>query len=237
MNSVQKQYELKSRMFNNCKKIDLTEYFKFLDEIRRRKNQYIIPQDKKNIIIKRVINEPFKDPSVIEENRRQKERLYTIIDEKPLPKLNYEFLEVRDRIRNNKEKYREIAERALSVENTKFIDRVFNQKPRIGEIRIYKKLQKRYSKIMKSSLTSHYDDDENKKPSRRSENIILPNINGHKEGKNDKIEKIFQTEININNNNNNNSSENENEQSMENSEKMNEHKYNEISHQKQGHIK
>ena len=225
MKTIQKQYELKSRMLNNSQNIEITDYFRFLDEIRKRKNLYIIPQEKINI--KRVICEPFKDPNVIDENKRLKERLYTIIDERPLPKLNIEYLEVRDRIKNSKEKYREIAQKGLSVENSRFQDRVFNQKPRIEEIRFLRKIHKRHSKLMKNSKTENYEDDY-KKYSKRIQNLILPNIYGHKDGKS---EKIFQTEVNTTNN------ISQNEQSLENAEKMKDHNYNEISHQKQGHIK
>ena len=225
MKTIQKQYELKSRMLNNSQNIEITDYFRFLDEIRKRKNLYIIPQEKINI--KRVICEPFKDPNVIDENKRFKERLYTIIDERPLPKLNIEYLEVRDRIKNSKEKYREIAQKGLSVENSRFQDRVFNQKPRIEEIRFLRKIHKRHSKLMKNSKTENYEDDY-KKYSKRIQNLILPNIYAHKDGNS---EKIFQTEVNTTNN------VSHNEQSIENAEKMKDHNYNEISHQKQGHIK
>ena len=210
MKTIQKQYELKSRMLNNSQNIEITDYFRFLDEIRKRKNLYIIPQEKINI--KRVICEPFKDPNVI--------------DERPLPKLNIEYLEIRDRIKNSKEKYREIAQKGLSVENSRFQDRVFNQKPRIEEIRFLRKIHKRHSKLMKNSKTENYEDDY-KKYSKRIQNLILPNIYGHKDGKS---EKIFQTEVNTTNNVSH-------EQSIENAEKMKDHNYNEISHQKQGHIK
>lgn len=223
MNSLQKQYELKSRLFNDNygKNIDETDYFRFLDRIRTRKNKYVIPPEK--ISIKNIIYEPFKDPEVIEANRRNKLRLVTIMDEPPLPPLNNIYLEVREKIRHSKEKIREIAERALSVENSRFQDRVFNQKSSIDEIRIFNKLHKRRSKLMKISKTKNYEDDY-KKFSKKMQDLILPRINQHKD------EKVFQTEVNTNN-------VSQNEQSMEQSaEKMKEHKYNEISHQKQGHI-
>ena len=228
MNSVQKEYEFRSRIFNDNygKKADVSDYIRFLDEIRTRKNRYIIPPEKN--VIKKIIYEPFKDPDVIEANRRNKLKLYTIIDEKPLPKINKLYLEVREQIRHSKEKYREIAERALSVENSRFQDKVFNQKPRIGEIKLLKKLHKRYYKLMKTSRTNDNDNEDVYKYSKKTHDVILPSINQHKE---EKGEKIFQTEVYYNNN------ATETDQSMEKSaEKMEDHKYSEISHQKQGHI-
>ena len=177
MNSAQKQYEFRARLFNDNygKKSDLSDYFRFLDEIRTRKNRYVIPPDKH--VIKKIVYEPFKDPDVIEANRKNKIKLYTIMDEKPLPKLNNIYLEVREKIRNSKEKYREIAERALSVENSRFQERVFSQKPRIGELKILKKLHKRYSKLMKTSRTN--DDENDFKYSKKTHDVILPSINKH----------------------------------------------------------
>jgi len=221
MNSLQKQYELKSRMFiNNNQKTEVTDYFKFIDQIRNRPSRYTtIPE---NITIKKVIYEPYKDPNVIEANKKYKLKLYTILQEPPLPKLNNVYLEVREKLRNSKEKYREIAERALSVENVKFHDRVFNQKPRVEEVNNYRKIHK----ILKISKTREYESDV-RKFAKKSHNLILPSINGHKEGKS---EKIFQTEVISN------SDHFENEQSADNSVNLKDHKYNEITHQKQGHI-
>ena len=56
MNARQKQYELKSRMLNNYNlNTDVTDYFKFIDQIRNRPSRYTtIPE---NITIKKVIYE------------------------------------------------------------------------------------------------------------------------------------------------------------------------------------
>ena len=226
MNSVQKEYELKSRLFNDNygKNSDVSDYFRYLDRIRTRKNKYVIPPEKN--VIKKIVYQPFKDPEIIEANRRNKLKLYTIIDERPLPQLNNIYLEVREKIRHSKEKIREIAERALSVENSRFQDRVFNQKTNIEEIRTFKKLHKRRSKLMRNSRTNNYEEDY-QKYSKKMQDLILPRINQHKEEKNDKL---FQTEVCTNN-------VSESEGFMEKAgEKMKEHKYNEISHQKQGHM-
>lgn len=225
MKALQKQYELKSKLFvnNNIQKLDIIVYFKFLNQIRHRPNKYSILQEKSDN--KRFIYEPFKDPNVIEANKKHKSKIYSIINEPVLPKLNNVYLEVRETIKNNKEKYREMAKRNLSVENSKFQDRLLNQKPRVEEILDFKRLNKRYSKLMKSSRTDHYDG-EYRKYAGNSQDLILPSINGNKERNS---EKLFQTEINTN-------QHSVPEKNEENSEKLKEHKHDEISHQKQGHI-
>lgn len=229
MNALQKLYEIKSRMINknqnNSKTIDASEYFKFLEEIRTRPNRYIIPQEKINI--KANNYEPFKDPSVIKSNKRFKLKLNSIYEEPPLPKINIEYLEVREKNRRSKEKYREMAERALSEENSKYQDKVFNQKPRVEEIescRLYT-INNRRNKEIKTSRTKDYESDYRKYYG-NYHNLVLPNINRHKDMKTEN-EKIFTTEVNTDNNS-------LNDQYMENSEKMKDHKHDEYSHRKPG---
>ena len=59
----------------------------------------------------------------------------------------------------------------------------------------------------------------------KEKTLILPSINN--KNRNDKI---FQTEIN------NTSGNSDNEQNIKESKELKEHKYDEISHQKQGHL-
>ena len=222
MNSLQKLYELKSRMLNKSLKIDPEEYFKFIDQIRSRPNLYTIPQEK--ISIKSSVYTPFKDPFIIQANKKNKSRIYSILGETPSPRLNYDYLEVREKNRNSREKYREMAERALSLENAKFQDRVFNQKTRIDEI---KNFNIKRIKLIKYSGTKDYESDYRKYIRKtREKDLILPNINSHKQ---DKSEKIFQTEVHSKNNS-------LTESNIENGEKMKDHKYKDISHQRQGHL-
>ena len=222
MKSLQKLYELKSKALSKSLKIEADEYFKFIDRIRSRPNQYTIPQEK--IQIKSSVYPPFKDPFIIEANKKNKSRIFSILDEPASPRLNYEYLEVRERMRNSREKYREIAEKSLSLENSKFQDRVFNQKPRIDEI---KSLNLKKIKLMKSSMTKDYESDYRKyKRKARDNNLILPYINSHKK---DKSYKIFQTEVNSKNNS-------VTETNIENGEKIKGHNYKDISHQRQGHL-
>ena len=223
MNAVQKNYEYKSRLLTNIKQLDSYEYFKYIEQIRKRPNHYSISTERN--VIRKVIYEPYKDPDVIEANRRHKLNIYNIFKEPALPKLNSMYLELREKLKNNKDKCREIAEKDLSYENMKFQDRIFNQKPRIEEDCLFRK-------IPKIKIVNKKDSDsESRKTLRKSEKLRLPSINRHKEGK---YEKLFQTEINPIRDEYDNS--NNNEQYVENADNMNDHKYNEISHQKQGHL-
>ena len=67
----------------------------------------------------------------------------------------------------------------------------------------------------------------------KSQQLILPSINKNKNKNKIRFDKIFQTEIE---NSNNSKDSIEKEQNNKNDVKLNEHKYDEISHQKQGHL-
>ena len=231
MNPIQKQYELKSKIPNLFTKIDPSDYFRYLNIINTRKNQYLNTQTKFNI--KRNIYEPFKDPSVIEANKRLKLKIYSIIEQTPFPKINNEYLEVKETIRRSKEKCREIAQRALSIENEKYKNEVFNQKPRFDLFRKIRKLHINHSNSRVNMISRTKRTENEKRYSEKNTNdLILPKINRKREKleKDENIEKLFQTEVIMNNNNS------IDEQSMEHAERLNEHKYEDINHQKQGHI-
>ena len=242
MNPIQKQYEFKSKIPTLFHKIEPEDYFRYLSIINTRKNQYLETQTKFNI--KRNIYEPFKDPSIIEANRRLKLKIYSIIEEPPLPKINKEYLEVKETITRNKEKCREIAQRALSIENEKYKNEVFNQKPRVELFRKIKKLHINHNNSRANTISRTKRSENEKRYSEKNTNdLILPKINRRREKKVkerekerekdeiiEKTEKLFQTEVIPHNNNS------VDDQSIENTERLNEHKYEDISHQKQGHI-
>ena len=222
MNPLQKLYDYKSSIIDY--EVNQTEYFNNINQIRTRTNQYTFPQEKINI--KRNAYEPFKDPDVINTNKKYQLKISTIIDEPTFPKINIEYLDYRKKLRRNKEVYREIAKIVLTTENEKFQDRVFNQKPRIENTSsllkeyeqslVYKNLGRNHT-----SLNKYYKE----KPSI----LILPSINKQK----NKKEKIFQTEINTNNNSRDNS---DNEQIVRDAKELKEHKYNEKKKTIQGHL-
>ena len=63
-----------------------------------------------------------------------------IMNKKPRAKINKAFLELEERIKNNKKKNRENKERALTLENMKYTNRVMTQKARVLNAKYLKKL-------------------------------------------------------------------------------------------------
>ena len=219
MNPAQKLYDLKSSIIDSNSKILETEYFRIIDNIRARPNLYKIAPEKINL--KRNAYEPFKDPDVIKSNRKLQLRIDTIIDEPSLPKLNLEYLDIRQKLRKNRERYRDIAKSVLNTENEKFQDRVFNQKPRIeNTIALLKdyELTQTYKSIGRNSRGL-------KKFYKEKTNVRLPSINKHKVN----YDKIFQTEIN------NTSGNYDTEPNVKDAKELKDHKYSDITHQKPEH--
>ena len=216
MNSFQRQYESGFRLATNIQRFSSTNYFKSLDKIRRRQIQ--IPTPKK-YIIKKFSNEPYKDIFVLRENKRIRLKLDSINEKPPVPKLNFEYIKLGEIMRNNKERNREIYQKALTLENSKYTARIREQKPIILTAKELDKMfaeHERYVEILKSPciMRRSVKDSPAKTP------VYLPKIekkiNGHSK-----------TEFNL---------ESDNEKSHDNSMEMNDHDAKEISHQKRGHI-
>ena len=129
MNSLQKLYEEKYNNSEYEQRVAQMDYFKNLNQISTRKNNYIIPP--KKITLRRNLCEPYKDPIVINSNKVFQIKLDTMIEEPTFPKLNTEYLEMRKKLKMNRDTYWDISKRVLTEENEKFQDRIFNQKPRI----------------------------------------------------------------------------------------------------------
>ena len=204
MNFSQKQYDLNLRIFNTDL-LDSTNYFNSLNLAKARKNPYTSP---KKYVIKHVNTEPYKDFYVINENKKIKLRLDNITNKPVEPILNNEYIEIEQRIKNNKDKNREIYKRGLSKENEKYSSRIFTQKPRVINTELLEKLyietHEKYIEQLKSKKVSK----NNNKNTRLYGKIILPKISAY-----------------------NNMDFNENNKSKE--MKTNGHK--EITHQKPGH--
>ena len=220
MNPLQKLYDYKSSILDSSSKVLETEYFRIIDTIKTRPNLYMIPPEKINI--KRNAHEPYKDPDVITSNKKLQLRIDTITDEPTLPKLNLEYLDIREKLKKNRERYRDIAKSILNTENEKYQDRVFNQKPRIeNTIALLKdyELSQTYKNLGRNNrgLKKYY---------REKTNVKLPSINKHKVNN----EKIFQTEIN-----NVTGDNSDNEPKVNIAKELQDHKHDEISHQKPDH--
>lgn len=215
MNSYQRQYESSFRLASNIQRFSSTGYFKSLDSIRKRQIQ--IPTPKK-YIIKKFSNEPYKDFFVLRENKRLRLRLDSINEKPPAPKLNYEFIKLGEIMRNNKERNRELYQKAISLENSKYVTRIKEQKPIILTAKIFDKMfaeHEKYVEMLKSPYIMRRSKDSPVKTP-----IYLPKIEK-------RVNAHSKTEFNL---------ESDNEKSNDNSLEMNSHDAKEISHQKRGHI-
>jgi hypothetical protein len=219
MNARQKDYELRSRLYNNNNQ-KVSDYFRFIDQVRARSNQYTTGAERSSI--RRFIYAPYKDPDVIRDNKRFKLKIYKIIEEPVLPRLNLEYLEVREILRNARERQKEMAQRALSLENDYYKERLFgNNRSKVEVRRLKNSKTKQFESDFLEFMGKNYG-------------VVLPPI--HRSSKNsikrkEKSEKIFQTEINSNLNDSDNL---DNDQSL-NSGQMKDHKAKEITHAKRGY--
>jgi hypothetical protein len=216
MNSYQRQYETGFRLATNIQRFSSTNYFKSLDSIRKRQNQ--IPTPKK-YIIKKFSNEPFKDFFVLRENKRIKLRLDSINEKPPAPKINLEFIKLGEIMRNNKERNREIYQKAISLENSKYTARIREQKPIILTAKELDKMFAEHEKYVEI-LKSPYIMRRSNKYSPAKNPVYLPKIEK-------RVNAHSKTEFNL---------DSDNEKSHDNSMEMNDHGAQEISHQKRGHI-
>ena len=215
MNSFQRQYEFGFRLATNIQRFSSTNYFKSLDNIRKRQIQ--IPTPKK-YIIKKFSNEPYKDFFVLRENKRIRLRLDSINEKPPAPKLNFEYIKLGEIMRNNKERNREMYQKAISLENSKYTARIKEQKPIILTAKALDKMfaeHERYVEILKSPCIMRRS-----KESQVKTPVYLPKIEK-------RINAHSKTEFNL---------DSDNEKSNDNSMEMNDHGAKEISHQKRGHI-
>ena len=188
MNTQHQLYALTSPSLSGSskeKQSNTSEYFRILNKIINRPNQFTLPQNK--IKIKKMINEPFKIPEVINENKRHKLKILTILEEPPLPKLNKIFIETRKQLSQNKKLYRDIEEKSLFIENMKYNERIFQQKSIIEDYICPNKKPiinlnsiKSYKKPTAQNTVSSVEE---------KKELVLPKIQNNKE-------KIFQTEIN-----------------------------------------
>jgi hypothetical protein len=193
MNFSQKQYEL-SRCLFSTDLSDPNNYFTSLNLAKARKNPYSSP---KKFIIKHVSTEPFKDFYVIKENKKIKIRLDSISNKPVEPILNNEYIELEERIKINKDKYREIYKRGLSRDNEKYSSRIFSQKPRIISTELLEKLyietHEKYIEQMKGKNTARNKGKE--KSGKLYGKIVLPKISGYKDWNMDSNENIKSKEV------------------------------------------
>lgn len=89
----------------------------------------------------------------MENNKRFTERMGGIMNKKVSPKINNVFLELEERLKNNKQRNRSNKTRALTLENEKYATRVLTQKARILNVHYLNKLYKeKHDKYMELLL-------------------------------------------------------------------------------------
>ena len=219
MNITQRRYELAFNMLGNSQKLNTTNYFRTIESIRSRKNQF--PASPKKYIIKSSNREPYKDHFVIKANKSLRIKIETLQSKPVIPKINTEYIKIQQRIKNNKEKVREIYKTNLFLQNEQFVNRVFSQKPRIINTKLLEKLYKekheKYIKILK--IPKRKDSyNSNLKP------VMLPRIS--------KSNNHYRTEVNLDSDN----EECKDSNNINNSLELKDHEHKDISHQRQGYI-
>ena len=219
MNSTQRKYELGFNLLVNSKKLNTTNYFRTIETIRSRKNQFTVSP--KKYIIKSSIKEPYKDYFVIQANQKLRFKIETLQRKPVIPKLNTEYSEIEQRMKNNKERIREIFNRNLLSQNEQFVNRVFSQKPRVINTillqKLYEEKHEKYIKMLQSPKNRKNSCNSNLVP------VRLPKIS--------KNNKHYRTEANLDSDNEDSKDYNNN-----NSLELKDHEHKEISHQRQGHI-
>ena len=221
MNSTQKFYGSTFNTLSGAKQLNSFDYFKSLQLISTRKIQY--PSFDK-FIIKKVAYLPYKDHFVIESNKKYREKIMDLRKKPVIPKINKVFLELDQRIKNNKEKIKENKIKALTLENSLYNKRVKNQKPKLLKADYLKKLYfENHDKYLEILLrNSRFGKKAGKSNDSKISYIRLPSISGYNNSNG-----IFssKTEYNL---------DEDNERSNDNSVEQRDHKYKEITHQKRG---
>ena len=222
MNSNQRLYDLNFITINNSTtKLNPFDYYKNIKTIYSRRTQF--PSFDK-FSFKRINPKPipYKDHFVIESNKKYSSKIKSLIKKPVIPKINSEFEELEQRLKNNNERNKFVKARALKLENKKFKMRIEDQKPKILKASELSKLfienHSKYSEI--KLRNSRF----NKKPVKKSEPkqyLNLPSISGSEF--NYKSIRI-KSEYNLDSI----------DSSKDNSLEQKDHKHHEFSHEKQG---
>ena len=137
MNITQRLYETRFKMITSDQHLDPFYFLKNIDLIRSRKTMYPMY---KTFYLKKKPQIPYKSNLVMENNKRFSERMGGIMNKKVVPKINNVFLELEERLKNNRIKTRNNKIRALTLENEKYANRVWTQKPIVLNAKYLKKL-------------------------------------------------------------------------------------------------
>ena len=150
MNINQRLYDTRLKMITSDIYADPFYFLKNIDLIRARKTMYPMY---KIFYLKKKTQIPYKMNYVMENNKRFTERMGGIMNKKVSPKINNVFLELEERLKNNKQRNRSNKTRALTLENEKYATRVLTQKARILNVHYLNKLYKeKHDKYMELLL-------------------------------------------------------------------------------------
>lgn len=221
MNITQRLYDTQMKMITND--INPLFFYQSIGLINSRKTMYPLY---KTFYLKKKPRIPYQTNYVIENNKRFSSKMDDIMNKKVTPKINNIFLELEERIKNNKKKNRENKIRALTLENEKYTNRVMEQKARVLNAKYLNKLYtENHDKYLELLLRPMKIRANKMKKNQKSYNFRtrLPNISQtstdgfYSKGR-------YKTDISSTN-----------EQSNENSLELKEHKRHEIIHGRPNH--
>lgn len=221
MNTAQKLYDSGFNTITGAQQLNPFKYYSILKLINQRRTQY--PSFGK-INIKKVNKIPYQDYFIIESNKKYKKKIKDMREKPVMPKINSLYLELDQRIKNNKSKIINNKIRALTLENNKYNIRVKNQKPKLLKAEFLRKLFiENHDKYLEILLrNTRFKKKVGTSQDQKAPYIKLPNLSQYKGGL---FRNHYRTEYNLD----------ENGDSNNNSVEQKDHKYKEISHQKQGH--
>lgn len=128
MNKLQKKYDSDLLTINCIKRLNPINYFKTLKSINNRKTQF--PTFFK-YNFQKLSQVPFKNYYVKESNKRFNIKIKHIALKPVKPKLNLNFEELNERIKNNMKRNNDIKTQSLKIENKKYKNRIRDQKPKL----------------------------------------------------------------------------------------------------------
>ena len=169
---------------------------------------------------------PYKNHFVIEANKKYNHKIKEMRDKPVVPKINTVFIELDQRIRNNKEINKIIKSRALTLDNRKYKNRIKNQKPKLLKAEFLNELFiNNHDKYLELLLrNSKFKKKVDKSLDNKTSTIKLPDISIYRDAIFSKFHS--RTEFNL---------ESE-DYSKDNSIEQKDHKHIEISHQRRGYI-
>ena len=221
MNALQRQYG-KSLLTINCEeRLNPSIYYKTLKIISKRRTHY---PSSDQFISNKISQIPYKNYFVRESNKQYNLKLKEIRNKPVKPKINSDFKDLTEKIKYSIERNKQLKTRALTLENKKYINRIKDQKPKLLRAKYLNEIFKEnHDKYIASLLrNSRFRKKEDKRNSFR-----LPYVKSNIRYKNGSTAAKMhsKTEYNL-----------DEGSSKDNSIEQKDHKYNEISHNQQGHI-